>query len=1819
MKGVHVVLRWALAGALLVVLGVGVVPTILKETALATPPASCDLPIYQDNLTAGWSDASWNGTYNYSDTTQVYAGSFSIGAMIASGYGALSVQHSSGIPSVSYTSVVFWIHGGSSGVRQLQVLVWANASPSGEPPFQINVLPNQWTQVIVPLSAIGNPPTITRISIQDTTNGSQPTFYVDDLCLSSSLPPPPPAGCALPIYLEALAPNWQNASWDGSYNFAETAPAPVYDGSFSIGATITSTTYGALSVKSTIPGGVNTSPYSSVVFWINGGASGSGVRQLQVILQVGSMYNNEPPFYINALPNQWTQVIVPFSAVGNPSAITQISIQDTTGGAQPTFYVDNLCLSTTPPPPPPAGCDAPIYLEALAPNWQNSSWNGSYNFAETAPVYAGSFSISATITNAYGALSVKSTIPGGVNTSPYSSVVFWINGGASGSGVRQLQVILQVGSMYNNEPPFYINVLPNQWTQVIVPFSAVGNPSFITQISIQDITGGAQPTFYVDNLCLSTTPPPPPPAGCDAPIYLEALAPNWQNASWNGTYNFAETAPVYAGSFSIGATITASYGALSVKHNAGISTGSYTSIVFWIHGGTSGTRQLQVIAQVGSSYNGEPPVNVDAPSNQWTQVVIPLSALGSPSTITQINIQDRTNNPQPTFYVDNLCLSSSLIPTPTPTNTPTPTSTPTPPGPTPTPGGPTPTPAPACSLPIYQDALASNWQNWSWDGTYNFADTGQVYAGGVSIGATITQAYGGLSVRHATGIPGNLYTSVVFWIHGGASGSGVRQLQVVVQTGDNYANEPGYPINVLPNQWTQVIVPLSAIGNPATIKRINIQDNSGAPQPTFYVDELCLSSTAAPPPPPPGCTLPVYLEALAPNWQNWSWNGTYNLAETAQALGSFSIGATIAQPYGGLSLRHDTGIPGSGYVSIVFWIHGGAAGTRQLQAFVQTQDTGGDTPALAFNAPAGQWMQVIVPLSALGNPSLIKRINIQDHSGAGQPTFYVDNVCLSASLLPPPPPPPPPPGPPGPPPPPPPPPPGRFPGVPGCAYTLYDDALADGWDDWSWNSNVNRGHPYALSGQSLAWQYREGYAGLSMRSPQPLPGQDYDAVSFWINGGEDPGTRQIVFLIQSADDGGESRRFHIDVPPKTWVPITIPLAALGNPPLIKRVNFQERTGQKQFPIFADNICFLRGKEGLDLSGLLALQPGDFLLFDEATREDVDNWSWDSEVSFANASPAIGLRSVAVRHLKQYGGFSLRLRAPLDAGQYGSVVFRIHGGDQGRRQMQVWIQETDDGGDSKKVAFDLRGGEWQEIAVPLSSLGNPKAIKRINIQDLSAKPQTFYLDSLYIAREASAGASLPVIPAAQAQPTPAAPAAQPAGTLTIYGDALAAGWENWSWNTQVNFANAQPALGRRSVAVSYGEPFAGFSLRAPAPIDAQRYSGIAFWVHGGESGERALRFYIQQSDSGGESRVAQFEAPAGTWTPITIALSSLGNLQTIKRLTIQDNSGERQPAFYVDNIRLVSGPLEGALSIPLTGPTEEGGYIVYSDVLADGWENWSWESQVDFASREPVFAGRRAIAVQMPNGNGGLSLRAPITLDGEAYSAIRLRLRGAKPEPRQMQIYFHSADESGNEGPGFVFQLAGSQWITLRVPLAQLGNLKTIKRINVQDLGGSSPLSFYVDEIELLPRTQTQLAMMRSPHYTIFANLLAREWRDASQGAQVSFIESQVVRRMYAIAVQLTQPDGKFRVEPRQPLDVGEFKSLSFYVHGGEAGPRTLRLALYTAPDRPAIQQTFQAVPSEWTQVEVALEKLGTLVALEIAAEDGQPQPTFYLEDVRLVR
>ena len=155
-----------------------------------------------------------------------------------------------------------------------------------------------------------------------------------------------------------------------------------------------------------------------------------------------------------------------------------------------------------------------------------------------------------------------------------------------------------------------------------------------------------------------------------------------------------------------------------------------------------------------------------------------------------------------------------------------------------------------------------------------------------------------------------------------------------------------------------------------------------------------------------------------------------------------------------------------------------------------------------------------------------------------------------------------------------------------------------------------------------------------------------------------------------------------------------------------------------------------------------------------------------------------------------------------------------------------------------------------------------------------------------------------------------------GDMIIYDDALANGWSNWSWSTDVNFANTNPARGARSIAVTYNQEWAALSLRYQAPLNASNYSAVTFWAHGG-SAARTVYFYINLTDIGEESPKLQLNIPANTWTQFTISLSSLGDPSTIQRLNWMSPSGGVQ--LYLDDISLV-GAGGGGTPTPTPTPT-----------------------------------------------------------------------------------------------------------------------------------------------------------------------------------------------------------------------------------------------------------------------------------------------------------
>jgi hypothetical protein len=139
----------------------------------------------------------------------------------------------------------------------------------------------------------------------------------------------------------------------------------------------------------------------------------------------------------------------------------------------------------------------------------------------------------------------------------------------------------------------------------------------------------------------------------------------------------------------------------------------------------------------------------------------------------------------------------------------------------------------------------------------------------------------------------------------------------------------------------------------------------------------------------------IYGDALASDWANWSWSATIDFNGTSPVrVGTRATNVTY-QGWGGLSLRTGTAQATSGYTALRFWVHGGTGAAKSLRVSAQTTDSGAESGSAVVSAPAGTWTEIAVPLSALGSPTSIKRLNFQENSGAAQPLMTFDEIRLT--------------------------------------------------------------------------------------------------------------------------------------------------------------------------------------------------------------------------------------------------------------------------------------------------------------------------------------------------------------------------------------------------------------------------------------------------------------------------------------------------------------------------------------------------------------------------------------------------------------------------------------------------------------------------------------------------------------------------------------------------------------------------------------------------------------------------------------------------------
>src|SRR5262249_27892336 len=177
-------------------------------------------------------------------------------------------------------------------------------------------------------------------------------------------------------------------------------------------------------------------------------------------------------------------------------------------------------------------------------------------------------------------------------------------------------------------------------------------------------------------------------------------------------------------------------------------------------------------------------------------------------------------------------------------------------------------------------------------------------------------------------------------------------------------------------------------------------------------------------------------------------------------------------------------------------------------------------------------------------------------------------------------------------------------------------------------------------------------------------------------------------------------------------------------------------------------------------------------------------------------------------------------------------------------------------------------------------------------------------------------------------------------VSVYGDSLLNGWQNWSWAT-VNTANTQPVhSGSDSISVGAGAWQALYA--AHGGLNTSGFNNLVFWINGGASGGQ--RFQIAALLNGqAQAAVALAPLPTNSWKQITLSLASLGvaNRPDFTGFWIQDSTGTTQPTFYLDDISLTAVPVPAAVNVTINA----GSVVRTVDARHFGVNAAVWDSQL----------------------------------------------------------------------------------------------------------------------------------------------------------------------------------------------------------------------------------------------------------------------------------
>lgn len=144
------------------------------------------------------------------------------------------------------------------------------------------------------------------------------------------------------------------------------------------------------------------------------------------------------------------------------------------------------------------------------------------------------------------------------------------------------------------------------------------------------------------------------------------------------------------------------------------------------------------------------------------------------------------------------------------------------------------------------------------------------------------------------------------------------------------------------------------------------------------------------------------------------------------------------------------------------------------------------------------------------------------------------------------------------------------------------------------------------------------------------------------------------------------------------------------------------------------------------------------------------------------------------------------------------------------------------------------------------------------------------------------------------------------------------------------------------------------------------------------------------------------------------------------------------------------------------------FVVYDETLPYTWNNWSWDSTVDFAATINPFKDNNHITLITNNYYAGLYLHTGLGFNTAGYKDLTFAVLATKPD-QKMEILLLDENNKDLGTPKKLVDYGGDPVVgaykTYTIPLADLnGSDKVIKGIILKDITGDIMNEIYIDAI-----------------------------------------------------------------------------------------------------------------------------------------------------------